>query len=497
MNRQALLRNASSAASQTLVQTVAFFFLYRFLIDRLGLEQFGIWAVVLATASATRLSELGLAGSVTKFVAAARAQGDERGAAEFIQTAAITLAVVLTVALLLLLPLLSHLLPHVLPAGAVPAGRRILPYALASMWLGTIAGVWQSGLDGCLRSDIRALLVIGATALFLLLAYLAVPRYGLVGLAAAQVVQGVALVVAGWLLVRRLVGNPPIVPLQWSRARLRQMIGYGANVQVLTVVMLLFEPTTKLLLSRYGGLSSAGTFELAQQLVTKMRALIVESNRVIVPIIAGMHARGDQQRGLYATNLHVLLYLVTPLFAVLAATMPAVSEVWLGQYRTEFVMMGVALVFAWYVNSLTAPAYFAYMGRGDLRWLTVSHVILGVSNGVLGWLAAKAFGTPGILAAFVISLVAGSVIPVITYHREQGMRVRDLVSRADVILVTVCVAAATLAVAGHAQAHGSAVVWWKRGLWLALMLSVIVVAAGRHPLTQRVVAVARRASPAR
>jgi O-antigen/teichoic acid export membrane protein len=486
-----------SAASQAVVQTLAFFLLYRFLIDRLGLEQFGIWAVVLATASVTRLSEMGLAGSVTKFVAAARAEGDDRAASEFIQTAAITLAVILTAALVVVFPVLSHLLPHVLPATAVPAGRSILPYAVASIWLGTIGGIWQSGLDGCLRSDIRAGLMIGTTLLFLMVAYAAVPRFGLIGLASAQVVQGVALLVVGWWLVRHVAGHAPVVPLHWSRKRLRQLIGYGANVQVLALVMVLFEPTTKLLLGRYGGLSAAGTFELAQQLVTKMRALIVESNRVVVPIMAGMNGGGDHQRSLYRRNLQVLLFLVTPLFAALASAIPAISEIWLGHYRNEFVIMGVCLTVGWYVNTLSSPAYFAYLGRGELRWLTLSHIILGFTNGAVGWVAARFFGTMGVLAAFLLSLVLGSVIPVVTYHHEQRLHSADLVSRDDVRLVIVCVIASVMAVAGYTLTVDGGAPWWTRGAWLALMLGAMLVAASRHPLASRMVAFAsRRGSPA-
>ncbi len=155
------------------------------------------------------------------------------------------------------------------------------------------------------------------------------------------------------------------------------MLHYGVNVQIISIVMLLFEPTTKVLFARYGGLSAAGYFELAQQLVMRMRGLIVESNRVVVPILAGMEQLGREARRLYAKNFSYLLFLLTPLFAILASIIPAISEGWLGTYQPQFVVMGCSLTAAWYLNSVTAPAYFAYMGQGRLRWLTASHLILG------------------------------------------------------------------------------------------------------------------------
>ena len=85
-------KNIFSAAGQTVLETVILLILYRYLIVHLGVEQLGIWSVVLATVSATRVSELGLGGSITKFVATYRAQGNNMAASEALQTAALALA---------------------------------------------------------------------------------------------------------------------------------------------------------------------------------------------------------------------------------------------------------------------------------------------------------------------------------------------------------------------------------------------------------------------
>lgn len=495
MNRRIFLRNVSSAVGQTVVQTLAFFVLYRFLIGRLGIEQVGVWSVVLASASAARISELGLGGSVTKFVAACQAQGDRRGTSAILQTAAITLAGALGLVLPVLYPMLSFLLALVLPGAAAQQASAILPHALLSVWFGAIAGVWQGGLDGCLRSDIRAALATGATIVFMVMAMVLAPGYGLSGLAVAQVGQSALLAALGWLAIRRVVGEMPVVPAHWSWPRLREMLGYGANVQIMAVVMLLFEPTTKLLFARYGGLTAVGHFELAQQLVTRMRALVVEGNRVVVPFMAATGEGSHEAREMYARNVKYLLFLLTPMFAGLASLVPLTSVLWLGIYRSEFVVMAVCLTAAWYVNSTTAPAYFAYLGHGDLRALTVSHLALGIGNGAIGAVLGPLFGWQGIIAAFVASLTIGSLIPVFTYHRRYRLRLRDLLSRADGWLFVGCAVAAGLGVAGTSWALQTwASVWGAAGL-LAVTTGAMLAAAWRHPLAPEVRRLARRRLP--
>jgi O-antigen/teichoic acid export membrane protein len=482
-----LLRNISSAGSQIVVQTVALFLLYSFLIDILGVERLGIWSIILASASAARISELGLGGSVTKFVASYRAQDDLAAVGEVLQTAAITIAVILGAILLVVYPLLAWLLPEILPPSALDEGRAILPFALASLWLNSVASIWMSGLDGVLRSDLRAALAIFGTLAFLGMAWVGASTHGLTGLAIAQVAQGAILAVFGWIAIRTIVTTMPRIPVKWSLARLRVMLGYGVNFQINSIIMLLFEPTTKVLLGRYGELAAAGYFELAQRLVMKARAFIVESNRVIVPVFAGNANHVDDTRALYLTNARVLFAVVTPLFAGLIALMPAISEVWIREYQEQFVLIAILLSGAWYVNAMSAPAYFAFLGHGRLRWLTASHLVMGASNAVLGIVLGIAFGWYGVIAAFILSLLLGSALTIGAYHRETRIRIRALLSGADYLLGLACFTAAGIVLWAYLAARGAGVALWVSiGLAMAAMAAVVVGGVLRHPTSSHV-----------
>ncbi len=416
--RNKLVRNIFSAAGQMIVQSVMLLILYRYLIDRIGIDQLGIWSVVLATVSAARVSELGFGGSIIKFIAAYRAHGDDQAAAASLQTAAISVGALLAIITAIGYPLLLLALPYVLPAEGLDAGRVILPYGLASLWLTSVAGIWMNALDACFHSGLRAGIMILGSLFFFLSALVGVKLYGLVGLAAAQLAQGVILVTAGWVAVRRVMPSVPILPKQWKFLHFREMLCYGLNFQINSVVMLLFEPATKMLVGRYGGLSAAGYFEMAQRMVISIRALVVESNRVIVPVYAGMTSYETDAPDLYARNTRNLLFLVIPVFAALMALTPAICEVWVGSFQPQFVIMGVWLSFAWFLNTVSAPAYFAYLGQGKLRWITTAHIVMGATNTFAGLTLGSIFGWQGVLASFVGSLVLGSLIPVWAFHFE-------------------------------------------------------------------------------
>ena len=162
------------------------------------------------------------------------------------------------------------------------------------------------------------------------------------------------------------------------------MLGYGINFQINSIVIWLFEPVTKILFGRYGGLSAAGYFEMAERMVINVRAIVVESNRVIVPVYAGMTSYKIDAPDLYARNTQNLLFLVIPVFAALMAMTPAICEVWVGSFQPQFVIMGAWLTFAWFLNTISAPAYFAYLGQGKLQWITMAHIIMGTMNTIAG-----------------------------------------------------------------------------------------------------------------
>jgi len=68
MQRRQILINAIMSVVQIVVIGIVLFILYRFLLNTIGVEQLGIWSLVLATTSVTQIASFGLSGSVVKFV---------------------------------------------------------------------------------------------------------------------------------------------------------------------------------------------------------------------------------------------------------------------------------------------------------------------------------------------------------------------------------------------------------------------------------------------
>jgi O-antigen/teichoic acid export membrane protein len=192
--------------------------LYRYLIATIGVERLGIWSVVLATTSASRITELGLTGSVVRFVAKYLASDDHKNASDIVQTAVLSLGGFVGFVLLAAYFPSLWILSRVLPAAAIPQADALLPYALASLWFTTMSGVFLSALDGCQRTDMRALFNTGSSVLTLLASMLLVPKFGLLGLAYGQLGLAGILLVASWICVKLELTELPRIPFRWRRS---------------------------------------------------------------------------------------------------------------------------------------------------------------------------------------------------------------------------------------------------------------------------------------
>ncbi|HWP00114.1 MAG TPA: lipopolysaccharide biosynthesis protein [Methylococcus sp.] len=420
-------RNVAASVAQVVASALIMFALYRTLLETLGAKRLGIWSVVLATASASRIGDLGLSASVTRFVAKYRARQDDRAAGCVVQTAALSIAGLLGLALLFAYPGLDLLFERLFVDQALIEARALLPYALVSLGLTAVASVFQSGLEGCQRYDRRVLLVVAGQLLFLSAALWLAPRHGLVGLAWAQIGQGVVLVVLGWFSLRRLLPGLPWLPWRWRRVFFREMLGYGLQFQVSSVAMMLFDPLTKALLGKYGGLSVAGYYEMAGQFVSKARALIVSANQVLVPLAADLHERDPGKLGeVYRTNLRLLFFVVLPLYALVVAWAPPLSELWIGRYEPKFVFFVGVLTLAWGLNTFAGPAYFSNLGTGRISWNTLTQVWMGLANAGLGLALGPHYGAEGIVWGMAIALISGSGLVVVAFHREHRLSWRLL-----------------------------------------------------------------------
>jgi O-antigen/teichoic acid export membrane protein len=223
------------------------------------------------------------------------------------------------------------------------------------------------------------------------------------------------------------------------------MLGYGANVQAATIFMLLLDPVAKALMARFGGPAAAGYFEMASQVVLKVRAMIVTANQAIVPHVTTL-AETEPARlvHLYCDNMRVLTFVALPTFSLLIAWAGGISWLLAGAYQPELVSLFGLLAIAAGGNVFAGPAFFTNMGTGRVGWNTLAHIIMGTLNASLGWLLGSHYGTQGVAVAYAVAVITGSLILIAVFERSNGLGWRGGLGSDHLGLAIACVAVAVL-----------------------------------------------------
>lgn len=417
-----LRTNALASGAQAVVTAAILFLTYRYLLGSLSAEQFGLWALVASIAALARVGDLGLSASLSRFVAVDLAAGDRESAASVVQSATVAVALFASGFALLVYWPARWLLPGVVPADFLAEARALLPFTLISLVLLMVGLTLAGALEGCQLFVRRAVVGVAGSLALLFGSMLLVPGRGVVGIGIAQVLQGIVVAALAWLLTRREFAIRRILPMRLQLADLRRIWSFGLGVQAISVTQLLVEPLAKVLMTRFGSLGETGLFELAYRITTQLRAPLVAGCQVVLPAVAALDGRDAVAvRSLHRRAFARLLPLALLGFGLLLVLWPAISLFLVGHFDRFLMIAGAALTVAWFVNTLSAPAYFVLLGRGSVRWNLLGHVVVALLTAVLCVAIGAAAGGYGVIAGYALAIVLGSLVVIAACrHRLRG-----------------------------------------------------------------------------
>jgi O-antigen/teichoic acid export membrane protein len=439
MQKGRLFSNAAVSMLQVLVVSGTLFVLYKVLLRTIGVKQLGIWSLVMATGSLTQLANLGLVGGVTKFVAKYVARDESELASRVIETTVVSLALSTGIVLAVLFLFARPVLSLFIPADSLEAGLSIVPYAFISLWILLVAGVFQAGLDGYQRIDSRNIIVMIGSLIYLGLCYVLALKWGLVGVAAASVIQNLWLLVATCRVLRKHMPSLRVFRYRWDPVLFKEMLAYGAKFQLISIAIMITDPVTKVFLSRFGGLATVGYYDMCNRMVQQLRAFIVTPGFTLVPAAADLKERAAERiRSLYFLSYDLTFCTAAATYTLVIIYAPAISRLWIGHYEQSFVTFAFLLSIGWFFNVLAVPAYFINLGTGELRWNVISHASAAILNGAAGFLLGRQFGASGVVVGWVVSTIVGGVIINVGYYVTHQIPLSRLMPRSSIVLMGVC-----------------------------------------------------------
>lgn len=418
---QSLFRNTAAQSAPVVTTFVFSFILAPIMLSRLGLAQFGVWAVTGALAQYARLLDLGVTSSVARFVSLHEARGERRAVEEILGIgllAATGVAVVTFLAAVLAAPLVSEVL------GVFDSGEMRVVLLSA-------AGISSANLFGAVVSSVPVgLRRMGPPNVAATLGNVVNFVASLAALALSTDLVPYALANAGAAVVGFLFSVASLVYV-WSApysrrpklAHARSVIAFGVKSQLITLAELVNTQTDKLIIAAMLGPRTTGAYEIGNRAVQGVLSLALLSLSALIPTAtADLVKRGREVIAEYFRRYTVrTLAIAFPMYGTLCVAAPYLLVAWLGEAPPHSSQVIVLLSLSFAVNMTTGVAMTLLMGDGRPGMVAQTATLLVVLNLAGTIAAAPLFGLWGVLIATVAAQVVTSVIFLVRFHRRYSL----------------------------------------------------------------------------
>lgn len=416
------------------------------MIGRLGLEQFGVWAITGAVAQYAAVLDLGISRSLARFVAVHHGDGTTRVK----QTICFGLLAVTFLTGIMLAAALG-LGPFLGKALDVPLNRTEFQLVLVSSV--TIAGAslyqrvlaaYPTGTEDMVTPNVAGALVLTLSAVASIGALIA--SGSLAVYAAANSVAAIAGTFITLAVVRARCGNVGLAlpTKQYAMTVMR----FSAKGQIPWIADLINYQTDKIVLAAAVDLRAAAAYEVVSRVANAVRQVANTASSALLPTAARRIRDGgrDMIVPLAARYGRIGMTIAAPLYGTVLVAGPCIVLAWIGQRPPDSALILAGLLIAYTMNGLGAvPSILAIVDDAQ-RIMVVPAVGTAVANVVLTLTLAPLLGTVGIIGGTVVALSGGAIGGLLMFARHYGTPVRALMMQLAAPVAPVAMICAAVAV---------------------------------------------------
>ena len=393
------------------------------ILHRIGVSGYGTWAVFLAINALTSLADLGLVGTLSKFVAEYYARRDFVALARLLNSGLslfLFLDIVIGAALWIATPLFVHSLFHgsTVPSVDLVPLLRFFQIVIAANILNQLFASVTTGLQ---RLDLTHMMgAVNAIMCAVFSAVLLLRGGGLRGLVLGYSGSGILTIGLYLVLVRKLLPQVALNPLRFDRSEARKMFGYSLRLYITQAAVAIHNQTEKVLLALLVGVSSAGLYDIASDVALKVRGAIGLILSPVLPAASELNALGDESRMkelYYRTHKYLALFGVPAVFYV-AGVSHRFVELWIGPHLTIIALPLSALLAVNFFNLASGPGFLIFAGSGNMRPGVESALLAIILNLILSLGLIYKFGFNGAVMGTAGALILATAYFIAVFHRR-------------------------------------------------------------------------------
>jgi len=410
-----LLRNVITNWAASFSSLLIAFFLSPFVVHHLGALAYGVWILIMSVTGYLGLLDLGIRGTVTRYIAKFHTQAKHEEASRLVSTALVifTLLGVLAFGTCAVIASIAPRLFHV-PESSKPSFQAVLILAGATIACTLISNVFGAIVVGLQRFEVANAIdvssnIVRAFAILLALSH----GKGLIALAIIHLaVSAAAGLIYAWMSWR-LYPQLSVRYILSDRANARLIISFGSTLFVLQASSYLILYTDSVVISAFLPVSMVTFFSIAGNLVASCRSFISGISFTIPPLASSLDAGGNRDKirliGLMGPRYATML--VLPIVITFMLRGRTFIGLWMGPEYADtsskvLQVLSVALFFSAANQVSTAMMW----GINKHRPVALANIAEGVLNLALSIGFVQVMGIVGVACGTAFPTLATSLV---------------------------------------------------------------------------------------
>jgi len=406
------------------------FFLTPFVVQHLGSTGYGVWTLLTSLTGYLGLLDLGVRGTVTRYIARFHAQADHAEASRATASALAVFAVSGSLAVLISVILAAFAvdafnMPDEFKSAAktvfVVAGFTAGVSLVSGVFGGVIAGLQRFGLLNMIENFSGGL---RALAIVMMLSH----GYSLQALALIHLAFSVLNGLAYGIASRRLYPELSLRLKDSSRSHLRMILSFSTYLFILNISNLLIFYTDTMIIGAFLSVSMITFFAIAGTLMSQVRVILRGITTAMTPLASSLDAHISNV-GLQSTHLRASRYatmVIAPILVTFMLRGESFINLWMGDEYGELsgrVLLILALALLLTTGNHVSAAIMVGMGRH--KGMVPIAVGEALCNLLLSILLVQSLGVEGVAWGTAIPNIAFGILCWPWYiHRTLGVSIR-------------------------------------------------------------------------
>ncbi|MCL0092617.1 oligosaccharide flippase family protein [Dehalococcoidia bacterium] len=421
---QKIVRNTKFNVLGTFWGILVALFLTPYIIGHIGVERFGIWAIVAVLTGYFGLLDFGIGTSFIKYISEFYAKKDYEKVNQVINTGvifySIFAALIIALAFFIINPLLNlfNIPPELYSEARFVFLLGIIIFAVSNAL--SSLGAIQGGLQ---RMDITNKVEIAVSIPIIIGTIFFLERgYGLRGLMINSAIILVITSIINIIIAFKLLPELRFNPFLFTREMLKKLFDFGYKLQISRFAQLISFQTDKFLITYFLDIGLVTFYQLGSSVTQKLRQIPLLLVSAFVPAASEIEAKGGEGslNELYLRGSKYLILVSVPLLFFIISNAHLIMLAWMGKGYEMAALAIQILGVGYFANLVSGAASSIAVGVAKTEFEMKCGIFLAILNLFLSIVLIIKIGFLGVVIGTTISLTIHSVFFMKMFHNYLG-----------------------------------------------------------------------------